>query len=207
MMPANDALHHLLAPFPAATVDEAQGRVGALPAAIKPIDPRSRICAPAYCVRTTPGNNLMLHRAIYEAPAGSVLVADVGGPSGYEFGYWGDIMTMAALERGLAGLVIDGGARDAFEIQESGFAVFCRMLAIRGTLKASDGELGMRVTIGSVSIATGDIIVADRDGAVAVPAAQVEAVAGKARERMEKEAAVIERLRRKESTLDIFGFR
>jgi 4-hydroxy-4-methyl-2-oxoglutarate aldolase len=103
--------------------------------------------------------------------------------------------------------VIDGGARDAFEIQESGFAVFCRMLAIRGTLKASDGELGMRVTIGSVSIATGDIIVADRDGAVAVPAAQVEGVAGKARERMEKEAAVIERLRRKESTLDIFGFR
>jgi 4-hydroxy-4-methyl-2-oxoglutarate aldolase len=201
------SLHALLAPFAAATVDEAQGRVGALPAAIKPIDPRSKICAPAYCVRTTPGNNLMLHRAIYEAPIGSVLVVDVGGPAGYEFGYWGDIMTAAAIERGLAGLVIDGGARDADEIQESGFPVFCRLLAIRGTLKASEGELGTRVTVGSVSIATGDIVVADRDGVVAVPAAAAEVVARKAQERADKEAAVIERLRLKETTLDIFGFR
>jgi 4-hydroxy-4-methyl-2-oxoglutarate aldolase len=201
------SLHALLAPFAAATVDEAQGRVGALPAAIKPIDPRSKICAPAYCVRTTPGNNLMLHRAIYEAPVGSVLVVDVGGPAGYEFGYWGDIMTAAAIERGLAGLVIDGGARDADEIQESGFPVFCRLLAIRGTLKASEGELGTRVTVGSVSIATGDIVVADRDGVVAVPAAAAEVVARKAQERADKEAAVIERLRLKETTLDIFGFR
>lgn len=200
-------LHTLLASYAAATVDEAQARVGALPAAIKPIDPRSKICAPAYCVRTTPGNNLMLHRAIYEAPVGSVLVVDVGGPGGYEFGYWGDIMTAAAVERGLAGLVIDGGARDADEIQESGFPVFCRLLAIRGTLKASEGELGTRVTIGSVSIATGDIVVADRDGVVAVPAATAETVARKAQERTDKEAAVIGRLRLKETTLDIFGFR
>lgn len=201
------SLHTLLAPFAAATVDEAQGRVGALPAAIKPIDPRSKICAPAYCVRTTPGNNLMLHRAIYEAPVGSVLVVDVGGPTGYEFGYWGDIMTAAAVERGLVGLVIDGGARDADEIQESGFPVFCRLLAIRGTLKGSEGELGTRVTVGSVSIATGDMIVADRDGVVAVPAATAKAVARKAQERTDKEAAVIGRLRLKETTLDIFGFR
>jgi 4-hydroxy-4-methyl-2-oxoglutarate aldolase len=196
-----------LAQFPAATVDEAQGRIGALPAAIKPIDPRSKICAPAYCVRTTPGNNLMLHRAIYEAPVGSVLVVDVGGPAGYEFGYWGDIMTVAAVERGLAGLVIDGGARDADEIQASGLPVFCRMLAIRGTLKAADGELGARVTIGAVSIATGDIIVADRDGVVVVPAATVETVVQKAQERTDKEAAVIEDLRKGKSTLEIFGFR
>ena len=196
-----------LAAYPAATVDEAQARVGALPAAIKPVDPRSRLCAPAYCVRTTPGNNLMLHRAIYAAPSGSVLVIDVGGPAGYEFGYWGDVMTAAAIARGLAGVVIDGGARDADEIQQSGFPVFCRMLAIRGTLKASDGELGGRITVGEVSIETGDMIVADRDGVVAVKASCAEMVALKAKERTDKEAAVIERLRRGETTLDIFGFR
>lgn len=201
------ALLTKLAPYPAATVDEAQGRIGALPAAIKPIDPASRICAPAFCIRTTPGNNLLLHRGIYEAPAGSVLVVDVGGPSGYEFGYWGDIMTVAAIERGLAGLVIDGGVRDADEIQASGLPVFCRMLAIRGTLKATEGELGGRITVGTVSIATGDVIIADRDGVVAVPAATLEAVAWKARERTEKEAAVIESLRNGKTTLDLFGFR
>jgi 4-hydroxy-4-methyl-2-oxoglutarate aldolase len=196
-----------LARFPAATVDEAQGRIGALPAAIKPIDARSKICAPAYCVRTTPGNNLMLHRAIYEAPVGSVLVVDVGGPAGYEFGYWGDIMTVAAVERGLAGLIIDGGARDADEIQASGLPVFCRMLAIRGTLKAPEGELGGRITVGAVSIATGDIIVADRDGVIAVPAATVETVVQKSQERTDKEAGVIEQLRNGKTTLEIFGFR
>src|SRR5690606_8498265 len=156
-----------LSPYSSATVDEAQGRTGALPAAIKPIDPARRLCAPAFCVRTTPGNNLILHRAIYAAPAGSVLVVDVGGPAGYEYGYWGDIMTVAACQRGLAGLVIDGGARDAVEIEESGFPVFCRMLSIRGTLKSEDGELGGRVTMGQVSIQTGDMIIGDRDGVCA----------------------------------------
>jgi 4-hydroxy-4-methyl-2-oxoglutarate aldolase len=200
-------LQTALAPFSSATVDEAQGRTGALPAAIKPLDPGSRICAPAFCVRTTPGNNLMLHKAIYAAPAGSVLVVDVDGPAGYEYGYWGDIMTVAAVQRGLAGLVIDGGARDANEIQESGFPVFCRMLAIRGTLKATDGELGGRISIGAVSIHTGDIIVADRDGVCAVPAANVEIVAKNAQERVAKEAAVIESLRQGKTSLEIFGFR
>lgn len=195
-----------LAMFPAATVDEAQGRIGALPAAIKPIDPASKICAPAYCVRTTPGNNLMLHRAIYAAPVGSVLVIDTGGPEGYEFGYWGDIMTVAARERGLAGIVIDGGARDADEIQASGLPVFCRMLAIRGTLKSTDGELGGRITLGRVSIATGDIIIGDRDGVVAVPSNTVETVLAKAQERTDKESAIIEKLRQGKTTLDLFGF-
>jgi 4-hydroxy-4-methyl-2-oxoglutarate aldolase len=196
-----------LAQFPAATVDEAQGRIGALPAAIKPINPASRLCAPAYCVRTTPGNNLMLHRAIYEAPAGSVLVVDTGGPTGYEFGYWGDIMTVAALERGLAGVVIDGGARDADEVEASGLPIFCRALVIRGTLKATDGELGGRIRIGAVSIATGDIIVGDRDGVVAVPADTLESIVAKAQERTDKESAVIEHLRKGKTTLELFGFR
>lgn len=196
-----------LATFPAATVDEVQGRIGALPAAIKPIDRASKLCARAFCVRTTPGNNLLLHRAIYEAPVGSVLIVDTGGPAGYEFGYWGDIMTVAALERGLAGVVIDGGARDAEEIEESGLPVFCRTLAIRGTLKATDGELGGRITIGTVSIATGDIIVGDRDGVVAVPANTLETVVTKAQERTDKESAVIENLRKGSTTLELFGFR
>jgi 4-hydroxy-4-methyl-2-oxoglutarate aldolase len=198
--------HTLLASFSAATVDEAQGRTGALPAAIKPLDPGSRICAPAYCVRTTPGNNLLLHKAIYAAPAGSVLVADVGGPIGHEFGYWGDIMTTAAQERGLAGLIIDGGVRDADEIQASGFPVFARMLAIRGTQKAVDGELGRRITIGTVSVRSGDVIVGDRDGACVVPKENVEAVAKKAAERVAKEADVVAALRAGKTTLELYGF-
>jgi 4-hydroxy-4-methyl-2-oxoglutarate aldolase len=197
---------HPLSRFSSATVDEAQGRVGALPAAIRPLDPGMRLCGPAFCVRTTPGNNLLLHKAIYAAPKGSVLVVDVGGVAGHEYGYWGDIMTVAAQEHGLAGLVIDGGVRDADEIQASGFPVFCRMLAIRGTLKSADGEVGGAVSIERVYVRTGDIIVGDRDGVCVVPAHTVDTVAQQAQARVAKEDGIIAQLRQGKTTLELFGF-
>lgn len=202
----SDALFQRLAGYGTATLDEAQGRIGALPAAIKPLHPGMRLCGPAYCVRTVPGHNLMLHRAIYAAPRGAVLVVDVGGEAGHEFGYWGDIMTCAAQQRGLAGLVIDGGVRDLAEIEASGFPVFARMHAIRGTEKRDAGEHGGRITLGRVSIATGDMIVGDREGVVAIPAAGAAAVAEAAAQRVEKEAGVLRTLREGRSTLEIFGW-
>jgi len=202
----SDALYQRLAGFGTATLDEAQGRTGALPAAIRPLNPGMRVAAPAFCVRTTPGHNMMLHRAIYAAPRGAVLVVDVGGAPGHEFGYWGDIMTCAAQQRGLAGLVIDGGIRDLAEIEASGFAVFSRLHAIHGTEKRDAGELGGRITLGRVSIETGDVIIGDREGVVAIPAANAAAVAEAAAQRVEKEAGVLRALREGRSTLEIFGW-
>src|SRR4051812_11659483 len=86
-----------LAEYSAASVLEASGGSGALPSAIKPLDRGMTICAAVVTARCPPGDNLALHRALDVAQAGEVLVAECGGA--YEFGYWGELMTLAARKR------------------------------------------------------------------------------------------------------------
>ncbi|MFM2129584.1 MAG: hypothetical protein RL477_1130, partial [Pseudomonadota bacterium] len=132
------------ATFPSATIHEAMGRQGALPAAIKPVSPSWKICGPAFTVAAKAFNNINIHRAIYLAKPGDILVVDCGG--GYEAGYFGEIMAHAAKVRGLAGLVIDACVRDADLLEEIGFPVFSRGLAIQGTTKDEGGSLAQTVT-------------------------------------------------------------
>jgi 4-hydroxy-4-methyl-2-oxoglutarate aldolase len=99
-----------------ATVWEASGGKGALPPALKPISGDRVLCGPAVTVKAIPGDNLILHKAIYVAQAGDVLVADAEGY--IEAGAWGEIMAVASQERGLAGLVLNGAVRDAQTISE-----------------------------------------------------------------------------------------
>jgi len=187
-----------------ASLHEAAGRVGALPSAIKPLDPTMWVAAPAFPVRLPPGDNLWIHRAVYAAQPGEVLVVDAG--AGYEHGYWGEILTEAAKARGLAGLVIHGGVRDSARLVELGWPVFAERVCITGTTKDphGDGALGEPITLGDVTIATGDLVVADCDGVVSVPSARAEEYVRLAVERDRKEGDVITRLRAGQSTLAIY---
>jgi 4-hydroxy-4-methyl-2-oxoglutarate aldolase len=196
---------HPLAGLSAATVHEAYDGRGALPSAIKPVQPRFRLCGPVFTVDCPPGDNLGLHRAIAAAAPGDVIVADVRGHT--EAGYWGELLTHAALARGLAGLLIAGGVRDLQEISTLGFPVFASHVCIRGTTKdpAGDGRLGGPIRIGEVDVHPGDTVVADADGAVVVRAAEVPAVAAAARVRVAAEREAVQRLRRGDSTLEILG--
>ena len=119
--------------LPTATLHEAGGRIGVMPSAIKPVAPGMRVCGPAVTVHSPGGDNLWLHRAIYVAQPGDVLVVHVS--AAYDFGYWGEIMSCAAKTRGLAGLVIDGCVRDGAILADFGLPVFARGLCIRGTGK------------------------------------------------------------------------
>jgi 4-hydroxy-4-methyl-2-oxoglutarate aldolase len=188
-----------------ATVHEAGGRIGALPSAIKPLDPAWQLAAPAFPVRLPAGDNLWLHRAVYAAKPGEVLVVDTGG--GFEYGYWGEILAEAAIARGLAGLVIHGGVRDARRLRQLDWPVFAERICIRGTVKdpAGDGALGEPVTIGGIEVAPGDLIVADTDGVVSVPAARIDEVTARSAQRDRAEADVMARLRGGETTLAIYG--
>ena len=94
-----------------ATVHEASGGKGALSSRIKPLSPKMRVLGPAVTVELRPGDNLMLHKAIYVAKPGDVIVADAKGYT--EAGAWGEIMAVAAKERGIAGLVFNGAVRDS----------------------------------------------------------------------------------------------
>jgi 4-hydroxy-4-methyl-2-oxoglutarate aldolase len=189
----------------AATVHEAYGGRGALPSMIKPVQPRVRVCGPAFTVDCPPGDNLWLHRAIYAAGPGDVLVADTSGHT--EAGYWGEILSHAALARHLGGLVIAGGARDTEEISALGFPVFAASVCIRGTAKdpQADGQLGGPIRIGDVAVRSGDAVVGDADGVVIVAAEDVEAVAVSAHARLAAERDMVERLRSGASTLEILG--
>lgn len=191
----------------AATVHEAFDRRGDLPAAIRPLF-RARVAGPALTVSTQPGNNLLIHRALAAARPGDILVVALteADEAGHDFGYWGDILTTAAIERGVAGLVIDGCLRDVEAIEALGFPVFGRGTAIRGTAKAAVGAVGMPVRIGRVEIAAGDLVVGDADGVVAIPAAVARGVLVQAEAREAKERGIVEQLKAGRSTMDIYGF-
>ena len=189
----------------ASTLHEAAGRIGALPSRIRPVDPRFRVCGPAYPLQGAAGDNLWLHRAVYAAPAGSVLVVSVNG--GLEAGYWGEILNEAARSRGLGGLVIDGGVRDAAALAAQDFPVFSARICMRGTVKneGAIGWLGEPVRLGEVVVHPGDLVVGDLDGVVVIPSAAAAAAVAAGRDREADEIEKIRRIRAGERTLDLYG--
>ncbi|AEI82329.1 4-hydroxy-4-methyl-2-oxoglutarate aldolase (plasmid) [Cupriavidus necator N-1] len=193
---------HLKA-FGTATIHEAQGQKGALDGALKPLDPTVRMAGPALTVDLRPGDNLMVHYALTKARPGDVLVLDAKAFT--EAGPWGDVLTLAAQQVGLAGLVINGAVRDGSAIVEMGFPVFCRGLSIKGTNKNQPGKVNVPVCIGGVSISPGDIVVGDRDGLVVVAAEEIETVIAKSVEREEKEVWMREQLLQGKTMVDLLG--
>lgn len=192
--------------FGAATLHEAAGQIGAFPSAIKPVAAKFRLCGPAVTVLSPPHDNLWLHRAIYVARPGDVLVVDTGGY--FEAGYWGEIMSTAALARKLGGVLIDGCARDGTLLEELGLPVFSRGLCIRGTGKDLNavGGINVPVRIGEVPVFPGDLVLGDADGLVAIPRADVADVIEKAASREAKEAGIILALESGQRTLDLYGW-
>lgn len=187
-----------------ATLHEAAGKVGALPAGIKPVRSGMTVVGWALPVRGPSGDNLWLHRAIYRAQLGDVLVCDIGSIA--EYGYWGEVMAVAAQQRGIAGLVIDGGVRDGDQLAARGFPAFAACVSIRGTGKDPDGAgaIGDPVTLGDVTIRRGDLVVGDADGVVVLPAAQAVSVLQEARRRESQEREIMARLAAGETTMEIY---
>lgn len=161
----------------------------------------ARVAGPAFTVQGAGGDNLALHRAVYAAPAGSVLVADLNGA---RFGHWGEVLAVAAQSRNLAGLVIDGGVRDTEEMRELGFPVFSRNNCVRGTRKLFRGALGTDVEVGGVLVRRGDTVVGDADGLVVLAAEIAARVVEAADERVRQEQEIIHSLRAGKTTLDLY---
>lgn len=190
--------------FSTATICEAYGGKGALFHTIKPIRSPMKLCGPVIPVMTRPGDNLIVHKAIYVAKPGDVLL--VGTSSFVEAGFWGSIMTVAAKQRGIAGLVTDGAVRDTEEIIKMDFPVFCQSISIKGTTKTCMGTINHPVHFGGVKIEPGDLIVGDSDGVVVVAREDVPGVLEMARQRDEKEKRISAELRQGKSTLELYGF-
>ncbi|MFG1432994.1 4-carboxy-4-hydroxy-2-oxoadipate aldolase/oxaloacetate decarboxylase [Xanthobacter sp. V2C-8] len=169
----------------AATAHEAMGRKGALDSAIKPIRSGMKVLGTAFTCSCPPGDNLTLHAALKLAQPGDVLVAAAAGFT--EQGLFGDVMASCAKGRGLAGLVVDGGVRDAAEIDAMGFPVFARAISIKGAVKETLGAINTPVVVGGELVSPGDLVIGDDDGVVIVPRALIAETARACTEREQKE--------------------
>lgn len=194
------------ASFSTATLHEAAGQRGALPAAIKPLVPGRGLAGVAFTVASAPLDNLWIHRGLAVAPADAILIVSVEGA--YEAGYWGDIMTKAAMARRLGGLVIDGCVRDRRELAASEFPVFARGLCIRGTAKVAGtaGGVGAPLRIGETDVRAGDVVIGDDDGVVVLPREDLPAIVHAAAARVDREADVARQVASGRSTLEIYGW-
>ena len=153
---------------PTADLADAAGVPIAMGARIRPVWPGARLAGPAFTVRTSAGEHPAVRRAADEVPPGSVIVVD--GDGAVDRALWGDKMAKLALERGVAGLVVDGAVRDAEGIEALGFPVFAAGVTPTPPRREQPGELGVPVTCGGVTVRPGDIVYGDRDGVVVVPA-------------------------------------
>jgi 4-hydroxy-4-methyl-2-oxoglutarate aldolase len=194
-----------LAALGPAMLYEAQGRTGALDPELKPLHPSARLAGPALTVAAEPGDNLIVHFALSRARPGDVLVVDAKAYTGA--GAWGDILTLAAQERGVAGLVIDGAVRDANAIIEMGFPVFSRGICIRSAGKRRTGEVGTSISCGGVRIEPDDILVGDRDGLVKVARRELDVTLDAARGRAKAENQLRQAIRDGKLTLDLLNLR
>jgi 4-hydroxy-4-methyl-2-oxoglutarate aldolase len=186
------------------TLHEAFEKKGAVHRKIKPINPTMVTYGSALTVSCAPGDNLGIHVAIALAEPGDILVVTTNGDP--DFGYWGEIMTVAAIEKGISALAIDGCVRDCAQISSLQFPVFAEGLCIKGTRKKSFDSINHAIVFGNVLVNPGDLILGDDDGLVVVSQDKVAEVLKIAIKHEKKEKRIIEDLKKGKTTLELFGF-
>jgi regulator of RNase E activity RraA len=174
---------------PTGNVCDAMDRMGAMDYRIKPLAPDSIVAGPALTVRTRPGDNLMVWKAIDVAQPGDVLVIAT-----YEYltaSTFGERVVAAAKAKGVAGIVSDGMCRDASGIRATGLPTFVIGTVPSSPGKDGPGEIGGPVSCGGIVVHSGDLIVGDEDGVVVVPMLDAPAVAERLKAVYEKEAHMV----------------
>lgn len=202
---ADPAAVEKLSRFGVATIHEAMGRVGLMKPTIRPVFAGARLCGTAVTVLLQPGDNWMLHVAAEQIKPGDVVVAACIADS--TDGFFGDLLATSYKAQGAKGLIIDGGVRDVKDLTEMNFPVFSRAVHAKGCTRATLGSVNVPVVCAGAVVNPGDVVIADDDGVVVVPAAIAQQVADAAEARENNETAKRARFAAGELGLDMYSLR
>lgn len=189
--------------IPTSILSDCMNRFQAMNAYMRPLKDGTRLCGVAFTVQAMESCNWEAHHALALAQAGDVLVIAARG--GMQNAVWGHVMTFAAKQMGLAGVVIDGCIRDKAENTDDTLPIYCRGVAPGGPHKGWQGNINVPVACAGVVVQPGDIVVGDDDGIVVIPQQHTTSVLDEARQRLSREDSWYERLSDGETTVDIFG--
>jgi len=172
--------------LPVANVSDSMWRLTAGGSRLRPMHKSGQMAGPALTVKSRPGDNLMLHKAIDMAEPGDIIVCDAGGDLTNSL--MGELMLAHAIKRGVGGFVLDGAVRDVEAFLDVNLPVFAAGVSHRGPYKDGPGEINVSVAIDGMVIEPGDLVIGDWDGVLSIPLDDVESILKKTNEKQAAEA-------------------
>lgn len=165
-------------------------RMSAIGAQLRPFHRSGKLLGTALTVKTRPGDNLLVHKAIDMAEPGDVIVVDAGGDMTNAI--VGEIMLQLSLKNGVAGFVIDGAIRDSKAFVDENFPVYAKGVTHRGPYKDGPGEINVPISVAGMLVNPGDIMVGDEDGLAVIPADYAEELLGKIKIQEQNEKSILQ---------------
>jgi len=172
--------------LPVANVSDSMWRLTAGGSRLRPMHKSGQMAGPALTVKSRPGDNLMLHKAIDMAEPGDIIVCDAGGDLTNSL--MGELMLAHAIKRGVGGFVLDGAVRDVEAFLDLNLPVFAAGVSHRGPYKDGPGEINVSVAIDGMVIEPGDLVIGDWDGVLSIPLDDVDSILKKTNEKQAAEA-------------------